>query len=329
MKPRVSVVIPNYNGIDYLENCVESLLKQDVCNFEIIIVDDCSKDDSFEQTYEKYKDKTGAPEIRFIKRTTNGGFCKSVNDGIKHSKAEYVLLLNNDTEVDVSFVKNMYKAIKDKKHVFSVSAKMVSLHNKNIIDDTGDLYCLLGWAFTPSKDKDVAHYNKKAKVFAGCGGACIYRKDVFDKIGLFDENHFAYLEDIDIGYRSKLYGYENMYEPTAICYHAGSAVTGSRHNDFKVSISARNNLYLIYKNMPTWQIVLNFPWLVAGTLIKIVYFTKKGLGGSYIKGLKQGVQLCTSFEGKGCRVNFSKIPVKNLLNIELQLFMNTVRRVLG
>ena len=96
-----------------------------------------------------------------------------------------------------------------------------------------------------------------AKIFSACGGAVLYRREVFDQIGLFDEAHFAYLEDVDVGYRAQICGYENWYEPQAVVYHKGSAATGSRHNTFKVSHASRNNIYLIYKNMARWQILIN------------------------------------------------------------------------
>lgn len=119
--------------------------------------------------------------------------------------------------------------------------------------------------------------------------AAIYRRKLFEKIGLFDEAHFAYLEDIDLGYRANIYGYKNVFAPKAEVLHAGSAVSGSRHNAFKVSLSSRNSIYLIYKNMPVLQVLLNLPFLLVGFLIKTLFFVKKGLGREYIKGLKKGL----------------------------------------
>jgi len=329
MAPKVSVVIPNYNGIDYLDNCIKSLIAQDVNYFEIIVVDDCSKDDAFETCRDKYMESGTPIPMKFIKRKENGGFCACVNDGIVNADSNYILLLNNDTEAHTGMVRNMYQAIEGKQKIFSVGAKMVQLHNRELLDDTGDLYCSLGWAFAPAKDKPVSKYNKKAKIFASCGGCAIYRRDVLLKLGMFDENHFAYLEDIDIGYRAKLHGFVNMYEPDAIVYHAGSASSGSRHNDFKVKLSAKNSIYLIYKNMCAWQLIINWPQILAGIMIKMAFFAKKGLLGAYLDGLKQGFKLCHSQEGRRKRVNFRKVPPNRLMGIELELLVNTVRRFIG
>lgn len=326
---KVSVVIPNYNGKEYLENCLLSLRNQDVRSFEVIVVDDASADDSIEKAKIRFPENQALPTFRYIQHNTNSGFCKTVNDGIKEAKAEYVILLNNDTVADTGFVGNMYDAIRKNDKVFSVSAKMVDLYNKEKLDDTGDLYCALGWAFAPAKDKSIKRYDKSCKVFSACGGAAIYRKSAFEKIGLFDENHFAYLEDVDIGYRAKLYGYINAYTPASVVYHAGSAVSGSRHNDFKVGLTVKNNLYLMYKNMPYWQLIVNLPAILVGIIVKAVFFTKKGLLGSYIKGLYNGLKLINSAEGKNHRVNFKDIPFTRQLLIEFELIFNCLRRLFG
>ncbi len=118
----------------------------------------------------------------------------------------------------------------------------------------------------------------RTKFFTSCAGAAIYRKKIFEKIGYFDEEHFAYLEDIDVGYRARINGYENWYAPKAIVYHIGSGTSGSRYNHFKTRYSSRNNIYLIYKNMPFLQILLNLPFLILGFGMKILFFTQKRNG---------------------------------------------------
>ena len=139
---------------------------------------------------------------------------------------------------------------------------------------------------------------REEQIFASCAGAAIYRKELFSRIGYFDEEHFAYLEDTDIGYRARILGYENWYAPEAVVYHVGSGTSGSRYNQFKTRYSSRNNIYMIYKNMPLWQIILNLPFLAAGFGIKILFFSLKGLGREYLAGIKNGFQI--SAKGKKC-----------------------------
>ena len=149
----------------------------------------------------------------------------------------------------------------------------------------------------------------------------MYRREVFEEIGLFDEEHFAYLEDVDVGYRARIAGYRNVYEPMARIIHVGSAASGSRHNEFKVRLSARNNLYLIYKNMPVLQILLNLPFLLAGFLVKYLFFLKKGLGAIYLKGLMEAPKLMK----KKKKVLYQKGHLKNYLKIQLELWINIFR----
>lgn len=329
MKSKVSVVIPNYNGKEYLENCMESLMNQTFKNFEIVLVDDASSDNSAKDIMDKYGNGNGQTDIRYIFHNENKGFAQSVNDGIKASKAEYVILLNNDTIADKKFVYAMLKSILRSDKIFSVSAKMLSMKDKSIMDDGGDYYCLLGWAFSPDKDKKADKCNKRKRIFSACGGAAIYRKKILEEIGMFDSAHFAYLEDVDVGYRAGLYGYINIYEPDAVVIHAGSASSGSRYNAFKAKLTARNNIYLIYKNMPGYQLVINSPWIIVGTLIKLIFYIRKGLGKAYFDGILEGFRLCGKEESKERKTDFEKAGILKCLKMEIFLIFNTITRVTG
>ncbi|MDE7247263.1 MAG: glycosyltransferase family 2 protein, partial [Lachnospiraceae bacterium] len=290
---RSTVVIPNYNGIQYIENCLDSLREEPA---ELILVDNGSTDGSRELVQEKF------PGIRLIALDKNYGFCKAVNRGMEASKTTYVILLNNDTVVESGFVRALEAAMDGDGRAFSGAAQMVNMAHPELIDDAGDYYCALGWAFAAGKDKPRENFGVPGEIFSACGGACIYRKRVLKQIGMLDENHFAYLEDVDLGYRARIYGYRNLYVPKAVVHHAGSASSGSRYNAFKAEQTARNSVYLAYKNMPPAQLLLNLPFLLAGFLVKQLFFIKKGLGGSWWKGMVEGVRLCCSAEGRKRRV---------------------------
>lgn len=323
---KTTVVIPNYNGMKFLENCIEALLKaKRQGEFRILIVDNGSADGSLEKAREYVK--KGAAEL--VEFPENTGFCGAVNAGILNARTEYVLLLNNDTEVTESFVAALEEFMDGHPKAFSASSKMLSLYEPEIIDDCGDLYCALGWAFGLGKGKAADCYGKDAEIFAACGGASIYRRRVFDEIGLFDDNHFAYLEDIDIGYRALICGYRNYYCHKAVVYHAGSGFSGSRYNRFKINLSAKNSIYLIYKNMPFLQMLLNLPFLAAGFLVKTLFFAKKGFGGVYVKGLGKGFSLSFCAAGRAKKVPFSMKKLPNYVRIQLFLWWNTVRRFTG
>ncbi|MBQ6805891.1 MAG: glycosyltransferase family 2 protein [Lachnospiraceae bacterium] len=313
-----TIVIPNYNGIKYLENCLRSLETEQAY---IIVIDNGSTDGSYELLAAKF------PQVETIRFEENTGFCKAVNAGIGKAKTEYIILLNNDTIVEQGFVEALEKAVEQDERIFSGSAKMLSMQEQEKIDDAGDLYCALGWAYAIGKGKAESQYATSYSIFAACGGACIYRKSILDRIGLLDENHFAYLEDIDLGYRALIYGYRNIFVPTARVIHAGSASSGSRYNKFKVDLTSKNSIYLIYKNMPFLQIVLNVPFLMMGFGIKTLFFIKKGLGKAYVTGLFKGIKLSLSPQGREHKVRFQMTNLGNYCKIQLSLWINTVRRL--
>lgn len=312
----VSVVIPNFNGIAFLDSVLASLEGQTLSNFEVILVDNGSTDGSCSFVTANY------PWVHLIELSENFGFCGAVNAGIRAAKAPYVLLLNNDTEVKEDFVEEMLAAIRRHKNAFSCGARMVQYHDRDRLDDVGNYYCALGWSFARGRGKDIHAYETEDKIFSACAGAAIYRKKIIEKIGYLDEEHFAYLEDTDIGYRARIYGYENWYAPKAIVYHVGSGTSGSRYNQFKTRYSSRNNIYLIYKNMPLLQIILNLPFLAAGFLIKFLFFAIKGMGKEYAAGIKNGF----SISMKNQKVPFRIKHLPNYCKIQLELWINIIRR---
>ena len=312
----VSVVIPNFNGIAFLDSVLASLEGQTLSNFEVILVDNGSTDGSCSFVTANY------PWVHLIELSENFGFCGAVNAGIRAAKAPYVLLLNNDTEVKEDFVEEMLAAIRRHKNAFSCGARMVQYHDRDRLDDVGNYYCALGWSFARGRGKDIHAYETEDKIFSACAGAAIYRKKIIEKIGYFDEEHFAYLEDTDIGYRARIYGYENWSAPKAIVYHVGSGTSGSRYNQFKTRYSSRNNIYLIYKNMPLLQIILNLPFLAVGFLIKFLFFAVKGMGKEYAAGIKNGF----SISMKNKKVPFRIKHLPNYCKIQLELWINIIRR---
>ena len=310
----VSVVIPNFNGMAYLDGVLSSLERQTIRNFEVILVDNGSTDGSCAFVSAEY------PWVHMIQLQENYGFSRAVNEGIHAARSPYVLLLNNDTEAEPDFLEEMVAALRRHKKAFSCQARMIQLHDRDKMDDAGNYYCALGWAFARGKGKDIRHYDREQKIFSTCAGAAIYRKKFIDRIGDFDEEHFAYLEDLDIGYRARICGYQNWYAPKAKVYHVGSGTSGSRYNSFKVRLAARNNVYLNYKNMPLFQLVLNSLPLGLGILVKYAFFRKIGFGKDYIDGLKEGFKTA-----KQCRkVKYDKKHLKNYLAIEWGLCTGTL-----
>lgn len=314
----VSVIIPNFNGKKFLGDCLNSVLEQEYKDFEVILVDNGSEDGSAEWVRLEY------PQVKLLALPENVGFCGGVNAGIRKARGKYILLLNNDTIAKPGFIHELVQEMEKSPAVFSCQAKMLQIQDENLMDDGGNFYCALGWAFADGKGKPEQNYNSSKKIFASCAGAALYRKSMLKKTGLLDEEHFAYLEDIDLGYRARLYGYENRFCPKARVLHVGSATSGSRYNLFKVRYSSRNNIYMIYKNMPWWQIILNLPFFLAGFGIKTIFFARKGFGKEYLAGIKNGFSISSKNRRK--RVDF-KGKGMQCLKIQIELYQNIFRRL--
>ena len=152
----ITVVIPNYNGMKYLAECMTSLCReqQNAPGYEVLIIDNASVDGSVE-----YLQKEWCGEgVRLISLPENTGFCHAVNLGIREAKTPYVILLNNDTKVETGFVRGLYDAIRENEKIFSVSAKMLMWDRPELIDDAGDRYCVLGWAYSRGKGRPARRF---------------------------------------------------------------------------------------------------------------------------------------------------------------------------
>lgn len=312
----ITVVIPNYKGIQFIRDCLTALYAQDpqTPDYEVLVVDNASGDGSAELIRREF------PRTRLICLPENTGFCHAVNTGIRESESPYIVLLNNDTKVYPDFLLRLYETAREDPKVFSVSAAMRMWDDPDRMDDAGDQYCVLGWAFARGKGKPFEKYNVRKKVFSACGGAALYKRSILEEIGLFDERHFAYLEDLDLGYRARIHGYENVYEPAAGVIHYGSASTGSRYNEWKTRRAAANSVYVIAKNMPFLQFLFNLPFLLAGFLIKFLFFVKKKMGRLYLRGLADGVRMSVEKEGRARKTGFQFRRLVHYLNIEWRLF---------
>ncbi|MBT9777184.1 glycosyltransferase [Clostridium sp. MCC353] len=308
---KVTVIIPNYNGLKFMEPCFEALDRQTTDDYQVLVVDNGSTDGSVEWLKER--------EIPSIFLDKNTGFCGAVNIGLKAAQTPYAILLNNDTEVCGDFVAQMIRAIEKSPSIFSVSCKMIQLYQKDLMDDAGDMYTVLGWAYQRGVGQSAAGYNKEREIFSACAAAAIYRREVFETIGYFDEMHFAYLEDLDVGYRAKIAGYHNRYCPDAVVYHAGSATSGSKYNSFKVKLAARNNIYLNYKNMPALQLLVNLFPILVGIAMKYGFFKKRGFEKDYVAGLLEGLKTARNCK----KVKFRPENLVNYLSIEWELIAGT------
>lgn len=241
----VSIVIPNWNGKHFLKDCLDSLVTQTYKELEILVVDNGSKDGSIEFLQEHY------PQVTVPRFDKNTGFSVAVNRGIRESKGEFIALINNDTVVDALWVEELVKGLLGHPEVGSVGCKMLAYDDHTLLDGVGDGYRRGGLpGRIGHREKDTGLFDQERYILGACGGAAMYRRALFVDIGLFDEDYFAYLEDVDMGLRAQSAGYKCLYIPTAKIYHLGCGTTGSGYSPLVVRLSAQNNFNTIVKNIP-------------------------------------------------------------------------------
>ena len=314
---KVSVVTPNYNGERFLKNFLESLDNDSEYIGEVIIIDNGSSDASLDYI----KNNTFNFPIVLIENKENLGFAPAVNQGILKSHNELIFSINNDTEIKKGSIKALMDLITSANDIFSVQAKMLQYSNRELIDDVGDEYNLLAWTKKTGENHHSSEYEDVRDIFSSCAGAAMYKKSILNEMGLFDDNFFAYMEDVDLAIRSRINGYRNLLCPDAIVYHIGSATSGSRYNDFKVKLAARNNVWVVYKNIPIPLKIVNFIFLFFGFLIKYLFFVKKGFGSTYLEGIREGL----SNRDRIDKVKFESKNIKNYFKIEYRLIINTIK----
>jgi len=247
-RPLISVVIPNWNGVRHLPTCLESLRNQTYPRVEVIVADNNSHDDSLDLLARQY------PEVRVIALAENRGYAGGVNAGIDAAEGEILAILNNDTEVDPGWLEELWAGLERHPEAGSVTSKILLFDERKIFNSAGDLYGTDGIPVNRGVwEEDQGQFDEEEEVFSPCGGACAIRRSMLDDLAArgqgqpFDEDFFAYCEDVDLGWRARLAGYRCLYVPTAVVYHRLSATGGGKIASF---YTGRNFIYVLAKNYP-------------------------------------------------------------------------------
>jgi len=243
MKPAISIIIPHLNGRHHLDDCFQSLRRQTWRDFEVLLVDNGSTDGTQNYVAEHY------PEVRLIQLPENRGFTGACNAGWQAAQGDIIILLNNDTEADPAWLAEVMAAFARHPRAGSVASKMRLFDRRDHLHTAGDFYRLDGIPGNRGVwQADVGQFDQEEMVFSACGGSSAYRRAMLEEIGFLDDDFFFSCEDVDVGWRANLAGWEVWYAPTAVIYHklkaTGGAVTGSYYD-------GRNFLYLIWKNYPS------------------------------------------------------------------------------
>jgi GT2 family glycosyltransferase len=276
---RVTVVIPNWNGERFLRLCLDSLRRQTFPNFETVVVDNGSSDGSLSLV------KRDFPEVRALALGRNRGFSAAVNAGIGVSGTELVALLNNDTEQDPGWLAALVRAADEHPEVGFFSSKLVDFHDRRLLDGAGDALRLSGLPYRLGHGEvDRGQFDHPGYVFSACAAAAMYRREMLDDVGLFDEDFVSYCEDGDLSFRAQLAGYRCLYVPDALVYHMGSASTGKR-SATATRLGTRNSLSLLVKNLPLSAVPHILPFFVLGQLARLLTAAVTGALRAHLEGL--------------------------------------------
>jgi GT2 family glycosyltransferase len=289
---RVAVVVVNYKGIEDTKHCLEGLYRQTFKDFIAVAIENGSHDGSTDE-FRKFEKKYG-DRIVALYNDKNLGFDGGVNTGIRwamqYPEIEYVILCNNDAIPDTKWVESLVSAA-DKNKDRGIVTSLLLLKDGTTIDSTGDWYSKWGLPFPRNRHDKTKEAPKGEDVFGGTGGASLYRISMLKEIGIFDEDFFAYYEDVDISFRAQLTGWKVYYEPKAIAYHQQGATADRMPGHFAVYQTFKNLPLVFIKNVPLGLFVsvgLRF-WLAYTMMLGNAI--AKGRGGAAVRGWLMSIVL--------------------------------------
>lgn len=299
VKSLVSVIVVNWNGEKVISDCLESLQRQTYVPLELIVVDNGSTDQSVQMLQERFHNS-----IKLVENPTNLGFAGGNNVGIQISRGEYIALLNNDATADSRWVAELVKAAEANRQVGMCASKIYSMDETGVLDSAGGLLIYPdGLSRGRGRlERDLGQYEKVEEVLLPSGCACLYRREMLDQIGLFDEAFFAYSDDTDLGLRGRIAGWRCLYVPTAVAHHRYSASAG-RYSPLKAFLAERNRIWVAVKNFP-FSVLLVSPGYTLWRMLFHAYavMAKRGVTGKFTEQYAFGTLLVIILKAYGSAI---------------------------
>ena len=301
-EPLVSVIILNYNAGNLLSECIESVLKTDYEKFEIIIVDNDSKDDSVDRCKEKFRD------VQIIENKKNLGYCEGNNVGIRNAKGEFIAILNPDTVVDSNWLKELIKGYE----IFGdgmYQPRFLTTNNHKILQGTGNMINLFGFGFARNKgDIDEGQFNEPERIGYASGTCLFTSKKIIEELDMFDSFLFAYHDDLDLCWRAALKNIKSYYIPSSIVYHPPEGYT-FKWNSFKFYLLERNRQYCLLTHYSRKTYFKMLPALMIIEIGVFFYYLKKGV---LLSKFKATLSILKNF--KHINVTYKKIQNKRKIS---------------
>ena len=270
------IIIINWNGKHLLTDCLKSVQNQSYEHTNIVLVDNGSTDGSVEYVSQEFRN------VKVVRLEDNRGFTGANNIGIKSGAGEFVALLNNDAVAHRHWLMESIRCLRRHPDAGFCASRIVNFFQRNLLDAAGDVYtrggvnAKRGFGHTTDSHQDTGY------VFGACAAAVVYRRDMLEEIGFFDEDFFIMCEDVDLSFRAQLAGYKCIYCPTAIVYHKTHGSIGGINKIFSY-YGQRNLEYVFFKNLPFRLLVYHLPAHILYNIAVLLHFTVNGQLLSFLK----------------------------------------------
>ena len=283
--PKVSVIIVNWNGGNFLERCLSALMGQTVKPWEILLIDNASSDGSVEILRQFLS-------VRLLAQDTNTGFARGNNLAISAASdmSDFIALLNPDAFPEPQWLEMLLAAAQSQTEFDVFGSKLLNAFDPAVFDGAGDAYHISGLVWRTAHGLKVLNLDENNyEIFSPCAAAALYRRNAFLQIGFFDEDYFCYVEDVDLAFRMRLAGLRCMYVPGAVAHHVGYGTTGGQYSDFSIYHGHRNLVWTFVKNMPSVLFWLLLPMHLAMNLVSVIRFALRGQGALILRAKRDAI----------------------------------------
>ncbi len=282
----VTIAIPSLHRPDLTARCLEFIVRQTLPAdaWEVVVIENEAQQGSI------LSDPL-PPNTRRIELPTNEGTTGSINRAVAETESRYVLLLNNDVELDPDYIEKLVRALEADAKLGFATGKLLRATQRTHLDGAGDAMLMAGAAYRLGHfDRDDGRYDQPKSVLSGCGAAVLYRREVLELCGGLDEDFLAYLEDVDLALCAHLLGYKGIYLPDAVAYHVGSATLGDAMHPRIVEYLTRNQIYLLAKDYPgpvLWRLL---PRIAVYQALWLLFAVRNGGLSAYLRGWWAGLR---------------------------------------
>ncbi|NOX95323.1 MAG: glycosyltransferase family 2 protein [Alphaproteobacteria bacterium] len=282
MTKHITVIVVNYNSGARLQKCMAALSAQTYRDFDVLVVDNNSGDQSLDFAMPENLD------VRFIRLPENVGFAAANNRAAEITSAEWLAFLNPDAYAQDDWLQSFVNGAARYLDVDAFGSLQLNAADPSLIDGAGDVYFAAGISYRGGFSHPVETAPVEGECFAPCAAAAFYRRQVFDRLGGFEESFFCYSEDVDLAFRLRLAGGRVVQLRDAVVHHEGSGITGQL-SGFAIYHGHRNRLWTYFRNMPVSLLFITLPAQLVMSFLLIFYFVFKGSGGPYLKAMRDAI----------------------------------------